>query len=52
MNSGVNGGKNNGKNGGWKNEMEMEFDAVSANESFARVAVAAFVSELDPTLEE
>lgn len=52
MNSGVNGGKNNGKNGGWKNEMEMEFDAVSANESFARVAVAAFVSELDPTMEE
>ena len=35
-----------------KNEMKMEFDAISANESFARVAVAAFVSELDPTLEE
>lgn len=35
-----------------KNEMKMEFDAVSSNESFARVAVAAFVSELDPTLEE
>ena len=34
------------------NEMKMEFDAISANESFARVAVAAFVSELDPTLEE
>lgn len=34
------------------NEMKMEFDARSENESFARVAVAAFVSELDPTLEE
>ena len=35
-----------------KNEMKMEFDAISTNEAFARVAVAAFVSELDPTLEE
>ncbi len=35
-----------------KNEMEMIFDAVSSNESFARVAVAAFVSHLNPTLEE
>lgn len=35
-----------------KNEMKLEFDAVSMNEAFARVAVAAFVSELDPTLEE
>lgn len=35
-----------------KNEMKMEFDAISTNESFARVAVAAFVAELDPTLEE
>ena len=35
-----------------KNEMKMEFDAISVNEAFARVAVAAFVSELDPTLEE
>lgn len=35
-----------------KNEMKMEFDAISANEAFARVAVAAFVSELDPTLGE
>lgn len=37
---------------GMKNEMQMEFDAISANEAFARIAVAAFVSELDPTLEE
>ena len=35
-----------------KNEMELVFDAISSNESFARVAVAAFVSPLNPTLEE
>ena len=35
-----------------KNEMTLEFDGISDNESFARVAVAAFVSSLDPTLEE
>ena len=35
-----------------KNEMTLEFDAISDNESFARVAVAAFVSHLNPTLEE
>ena len=35
-----------------KNEMEIIFDAVSSNESFARVAVAAFVAHLNPTLEE
>ena len=35
-----------------KNEMEICFDAVSSNESFARVAVAAFVSHLNPTVEE
>ncbi len=35
-----------------KNEMEIFFDAISRNESFARVAVAAFVSHLNPTLEE
>lgn len=35
-----------------RNEMEMEFDAVSSNEGFARVAVAAFVSPLNPTMEE
>lgn len=34
------------------NEMEISFDAVSRNESFARVAVAAFVTYLNPTLEE
>lgn len=35
-----------------KNEMEMHFDALSQNEAFARVAVAAFVGALNPTLEE
>lgn len=35
-----------------KNEMEIIFDAVSDNEGFARVAVAAFVSHINPTLEE
>ncbi len=35
-----------------KNEMEIYFDAISRNESFARVAVAAFVAHLNPTLEE
>lgn len=34
------------------NEMQITFDAVSRNESFARVAVAAFAAGLDPTLEE
>lgn len=35
-----------------KNEMRLEFDAVSENEAFARVAVAAFVTPLNPTMEE
>ncbi|MCM1156102.1 MAG: anti-sigma F factor [Roseburia sp.] len=35
-----------------KNEMKLEFRAVSDNEAFARTAVAAFVAQLDPTLEE
>lgn len=35
-----------------KNEMKMEFDAISENEGFARVSVAAFIASLDPTLEE
>ena len=34
------------------NEMELYFSAVSANESLARMAVAAFVTEKNPTLEE
>lgn len=34
------------------NEMTLVFDSKSQNEAFARVAIAAFVSELDPTIEE
>lgn len=34
------------------NEMRLEFAAVSDNEAFARMAVAAFVAPLNPTLEE
>ncbi len=35
-----------------KNEMKIEFDARSANEGFARLAVAAFIAEQNPTLDE
>ena len=35
----------------YENRMKLEFDSRSANESFARVAVAAFLSQLNPTLE-
>lgn len=35
-----------------RNEMEIVFDAISANESFARMTVAAFAANLNPTLEE
>ncbi len=41
-----------GERDSMKNEMTLEFDAISNNESFARVAVAAFVTPLDPTIEE
>lgn len=34
------------------NEMEVIFDSSSANERFARVAVAAFMTQLNPTVEE
>jgi stage II sporulation protein AB (anti-sigma F factor) len=34
------------------NYMEMRFSSRSQNESFARVAVAAFVSQLNPTMEQ
>ena len=36
----------------YENEMKLEFQSKSSNESFARIAVAAFVTSLDPTLEE
>lgn len=35
-----------------KNEMMVIFDSNSENESFARMVIAAFVSRIDPTLEE
>ncbi|MFD3258758.1 anti-sigma F factor [Paenibacillus lentus] len=34
------------------NFMSLQFAARSENESFARVTVAAFVSQLDPTMDE
>ena len=36
----------------FNNEMKLEFISKSSNEAFARVAVAAFASQLDPTIEE
>ncbi|CAM3122651.1 anti-sigma F factor [Paenibacillus lupini] len=35
-----------------RNEMTLTFSARSENEAFARITVASFVSQLDPTLEE
>lgn len=34
------------------NEMEVIFDSCSSNEGFARVAVASFMTQLNPTVEE
>ena len=36
----------------YNNEMKLEFISKSNNEAFARIAVAAFASQLDPTIEE
>lgn len=36
----------------YENYMSMEFPSKSANEGFARSAVACFAAQLDPTLEE
>lgn len=35
-----------------RNEMKVIFGSYSENESFARMVISAFVSRLDPTLEE
>ena len=35
-----------------ENEMKLEIKSKSCNEAFARIAVAAFVTELNPTIEE
>ena len=34
------------------NHIELKFSANLKNESFARVAVSSFASELDPTIDE
>ena len=36
----------------YDNEMKLEFLSKSNNEAFARISVAAFASQLDPTIEE
>ena len=36
----------------YENDMSLKFISKSNNEAFARIAVAAFVSQLDPTIEE
>ena len=36
----------------FKNNMRLEIPSKSQNESFARVVVASFASQLDPTIEE
>lgn len=35
-----------------KNWMQLEFQAISENEQLARIAVASFITPLNPTLEE
>ena len=36
----------------YDNEMNLEFISKSSNEAFARITVAAFASQLDPTIDE
>ena len=36
----------------YDNEMKIEFLSKSNNEAFARISVAAFIAQLDPTIEE
>ena len=36
----------------FENEMKLEFLSKSSNEAFARITVAAFAAQLDPTIEE
>lgn len=36
----------------YENEMKLQFLSKSNNEAFARISVAAFASQLDPTIEE
>lgn len=44
--------KGMGRKMNYANEMKIEFESKSQNESFARIVVAAFTAVLDPTLEE
>ena len=36
----------------YDNKVKIEFESRSQNEGFARVAVAAFIAQLDPTIDE
>lgn len=36
----------------FENEMKLEFVSKASNEAFARLTVAAFAAQLDPTIEE
>lgn len=36
----------------YDNEMMLEFSSQTNNEAFARITVAAFISQLDPTIDE
>ena len=36
----------------YKNKMQLEILSKSSNEAFARITVAAFAAQLDPTIEE
>ena len=36
----------------YENEMKLEFRSKSCNEAFARISVASFAAQLDPTIEE
>ena len=36
----------------YDNEMNLEIQSKSCNEAFARITVAAFAAQLDPTIEE
>ena len=35
-----------------ENKIEVKFSSLSKNESFARVVIAAFAAQLDPTIDE
>ena len=36
----------------YENKMKLEFLSKSSNEAFARITVASFASQLDPSIEE